>query len=125
MNKITKDSFILRPSVGDNMTPTFVVELKDAPYSGVVIEYGRVSIKEADDQQSASLQFDYEIYDLDDESRKEQLESSKEFCDYIGHVLTYIIVDALDTGNYKVGATQTQTIDVDATTIHDPATDRK
>lgn len=64
----------------------------DSVYSGVVVVYGTVSIKESVELDMATLAFTYNVVDAGPRNIDE-LESSPEFKDYLGDVLASIIND--------------------------------
>lgn len=64
----------------------------DSPYSGVVVVYGTVSIKESQELDIATLSFSYNVQDAGGYNIDE-LESSEEFKNYLGDVLSSIIND--------------------------------
>jgi|TARA_R110001592_G_scaffold109777_1_gene305721 hypothetical protein len=62
----------------------------DSPYSGVVVVYGTVSVKESVELDMATLSFTFNIQDAGPRNIDE-LESSEEFKNYLGDVLGTII----------------------------------
>jgi len=62
----------------------------DSPYSGVVVVYGTVSIKESQELDIATLSFTFNIQDAGPRNIDE-LEASEEFKNYLGDVLGTII----------------------------------
>jgi hypothetical protein len=96
---ITKDDykFVERPE--DVM---YTVELITGDWKGTKYQYGKVSAKveEIDDDEDgiASLSFMWTLLEGDD-----SLQESPEFQNYIGDVLSHIIQNAFDTGEYKIG----------------------
>jgi hypothetical protein len=96
---ITKDDykFVERPE--DVM---YTVELITGDWKGTKYQYGKVSAKveEIDDDEDgiASLSFMWTLLEGDD-----SLQESPDFQDYIGDVLSHILQDAFDSGEYKIG----------------------
>ena len=96
---ITKDDykFVERPE--DVM---YTVELITGEWKGTKYQYGKVSAKveEVNDDEDgiASLSFMWNLIEGDD-----SLQESPDFQNYIGDVLSHILQDAFDTGEYKIG----------------------
>ena len=81
----------------------------DSPYSGVVVVYGTVSIKESEELDSATLSFSYNVQDAG-QFNVDELESSEEFKNYLGDVLSSIINDqAKETNGHNKSITDTHT----------------
>ncbi len=99
MYNITKDDykFVERPE--DVM---YTVELTTGEWKGTKYQYGKVSAKveEVNDDEDgiASLSFMWNLIEGDD-----SLQESPDFQDYIGDVLSHILQDAFDSGEYKIG----------------------
>jgi hypothetical protein len=85
----------------DGESDVWAIRLK-TKYAGVVYHYGQVQAKIDDDEGNATLAFKYAIIDPAD-NELEELQSSKDFNNYIGAVLQHIIEDAFDSGNYRLG----------------------
>jgi len=68
----------------------------DSPYSGVVVVYGTVSIKESEELDSATLSFSYNVQDSGPHN-VDELESSEDFKNYLGDILHSIINDEVTT----------------------------
>jgi len=96
---ITKDDykFVERPE--DVM---YTVELTTGEWKGTKYQYGKVSAKveEVNDDEDgiASLSFMWNLIEGDD-----ALQESPDFQNYIGDVLSHILQDAFDSGEYKIG----------------------
>ena len=81
----------------------------DSPYSGVVVVYGTVSIKESEELEMATLSFTYNVQDAGPRNIDE-LESSEEFKNYLGDVLSSIINDqAKETNGHNKSITDSYT----------------
>ena len=80
----------------------YTVELTTGKWKGTKYQYGKVSAKveEINDDEDgiASLSFMWTLLEGDD-----SLQESPEFQNYIGDVLSHIIQNAFDTGEYKIG----------------------
>jgi len=84
--------------IEDKDNSFYSVKITDGPYSGVVYEYGRVSLKHIEETDEAQLSYSYEVIEGDN-----TLEGDVDFENYIGDILSEILVEAFDTGNYKIG----------------------
>ena len=81
----------------------------DSPYSGVVVVYGTVSIKEDQTLGMATLSFTYNVQDAGPRN-VDELESSEEFKNYLGDVLSSIINDqAKETNGHNKSITDSYT----------------
>ena len=120
-NKITKDSYELVPDIDtSDKTAIYVVKLKVAPYDGIVIAYGKVLLTVAEDKETAKLSFKYEVIQGD----KAALNSDSTFSRLVGDVLSHLIQDAFDSGNYQLG-TPDNTSNVQSTTADDTSEARQ
>ena len=66
------------------------VKLKSGKWKNVIVIYGKVSIKESVETGYATLQFSYQVEDSGS-FQPDELESSEDFKNYIGDILTHII----------------------------------
>ena len=125
MNKITEKSYILVPDVEDNEA-IYTIKLTHKPWVDIVVQYGKIGFSINEDQSSAKLSFKYSIVKCPDNYKQQELEQSKEFQTFLGDLLSYIIQEAFDSGNYTVGekSKSSDPIDVQSTTVDDPAEDR-
>ena len=120
-NKITKDSYELIPDIDTvDKTAIYTVKLKHKPYHDVVIAYGKVSLTVNDDKETARLSFKYDILKGD----KLELQSDDEFTTLVGDVLSHLIQEAFDSGNYQLG-TPDNTSNVQSTTADDTSEARQ
>lgn len=69
-----------------------------SPYSGVIVVYGTVSIKESEELDLATLSFNYNIQDPDTYNIDE-LDNSEDFKNYLGDVLQSIVLDQTKESN--------------------------
>ena len=76
----------------------------DSPYSGVVVVYGTVSIKEDQALGMATLSFTYNVQDAG-QFNVDELESSEEFKNYLGDILSSIINDQAKETNGHIQST--------------------
>ena len=81
----------------------------DSPYSGVVVVYGTVSIKESVELDTATLAFTYDVQDAGPRNI-DDLENSEDFKNYLGDVLSSIINDqAKETNGHNKSITYSYT----------------
>lgn len=72
-----------------------------SPYSGVIVVYGTVSIKESEELDMATLSFTYNVQDAG-KYKIDELEKSEEFKNYLGDVLSSIINDQAKDKNEHI-----------------------
>lgn len=99
MYNITENDYKFVERAEDVM---YTVELTTGEWKGTKYQYGKVSAKveEINDDEDgiASLSFMWTLLDGD-----ESVKESSEFQNYIGDVLSHIIQNAFDTGEFKIG----------------------
>ena len=101
-SSITDDDF----SLVENLSEDFYgVKLNGGEYDGVIVVYGAVSIQMPEEgslDEDARLKFNYNIKDSG-RYQPDQLEKDPAFANYLGDVLTYIIVTQLDKQEKCIG----------------------
>lgn len=125
-NQITEKSYSLVPDVDDDAV--YTIQIEHEPYKGVIVQYLKIGLNVTDDGEHAKLSFHYSIRDCPDTIDKQQLEQDKDFHNFLGDLLAYIIQSAFDSGNYKIGdpkPSKSDPIDVDSTAIDDSPEDRQ
>lgn len=126
MSKITEKSYALVPDVEDNEA-IYTIKLTHKPWIDIVVQYGKIGLNIVENESAAKLSFKYSIVKCPEKYNRQELEQSKEFQTFLGDLLAYIIQEAFDSGNYKVGekpSKSSKPIDVQSTTVDDPAEDR-
>jgi len=99
---ISEADFSLVESLSEDF---YGVRLNGGEYDGVILVYGAVSIampEEGSLDEDARLKFSYNIKDSS-RYQPDELENDQVFCNYIGDVLTYIIVTQLDKQENCIG----------------------
>ena len=86
----------------DSEETSYVMLTGENEWNGTVFQYGNLSVKVNEDTDEAHLQFSYNI--IESPLETDMLNEDEGFKDYIGNVLQYIITDALDKGEYRIGA---------------------
>lgn len=115
-NKITDKFFELIDNPVDQF---YQVKIKQGPYTGVKVQYGKIGLEVNDDGETAKLNFEYEIKESPENLLPKDLEADEDFVNSIGDVLTYIIQTAFDTGKYKIGGDDSKKTNVSTTTNDD------
>ena len=100
MSKITKSSysFVEKPE-----NEFYSVRINEGLYKGVIATYGRVafSVDQATDR--ATLKFTYHLNEVPDPMSKRELETSPEFKNTLGDILSHILDTSLTTEKYRLG----------------------
>ena len=86
----------------DSEETSYVMLTGDSEWKGTVFQYGNLKVQVDEDTDMAQLQFSYDIVESPLET--EVLNEDEGFKNHIGQVLQYIITDALETGEYKIGS---------------------
>ena len=99
-NKITKRSytFVERP-----LSEFYSVRIKEGIFAGNIITYGKVSIKETEGEKVV-LQFTYRIEEAVPPYTVKELEDSSDFKTLLGDILTHILADFVESGEYRIGS---------------------
>jgi len=77
------------------------VKLQSGEWEGVIVIYGKVSIKESVETGYATLGFNYQVQDSVT-FQPDELESDESFKDHLGDILSHIINDKFDKEEYSV-----------------------
>lgn len=88
------------------------IELLTGKYSGVLFNFGRVSVDEDKENDQAFLNFEYNIVDS---NGIEYLENNIEFKDHIGNILTSIVMNKVGEfgeNDYEDGTDYIETSDL-------------
>jgi len=96
-------SFVEKPT-----SELYSVKLKSGQWSGVIVTYGKVSLKVNEDKESATLSFQFKVDEAPAPHNIKKLDESVDFNNHLGDILSHIIQNAFDTGNYKVGSNDKQ-----------------
>jgi hypothetical protein len=88
-------AFVERPS-----SLLYGVKIKKGKYEGVIVTYGKVSLRE--DSGVLRLNFQYKIEESSKHNIK-KLEGSDEFRNLLGDVLSHIIQTSTNNGTAKIG----------------------
>lgn len=97
---VTKDDYKFVEK--DSAETSYVMLTGDNEWNGTVFQYGNLKVRVDEDTDMAELQFSYNI--IESPLETEVLNEDEGFKNYIGQVLQYIITDALETGEYKIGS---------------------
>jgi hypothetical protein len=87
-NSITENDYQI---VESNSSDLYGVRLESSKWKGVIITYGKVKVRESLETGYATLNFTYQIQDSA-AFQKDQLEDDKDFKNYLGDILSCIIM---------------------------------
>jgi hypothetical protein len=104
-HKITESdySFAEKPD-----SPMYSVKLKSGGFYGVIVTYGKVSLKASEDNDIATLSFQFKVDEAPAPHNIVELEKSEDFNNHLGDILSHIIQSAFDSGKYKFGSNDKQ-----------------
>lgn len=105
-------SFVEKPT-----SEMYSVKLKTGQWSGVIVTYGKVSLKVNEDKESATLSFQFKVDEAPPPLSVENLENLNDFNNHLGDILSYIIQNAFDTGKYKLGSNDKQSTNDDSSEV--------
>ena len=74
----------------------------DNAWNGVQLKFGRISARVLEETDEAELSFDFNVTNQDEDVAKE-LEDDPDFQTYVGDILTHIIENAFEKGDYRIG----------------------
>ena len=74
-------------------------------WNGTIFQYGNLSVKEDKDVDEVCLSFSYNV--IESPLHVDMLNEDVGFKNYIGEMLQHIILDALETGEYRLGPKDT------------------
>ena len=112
--KITDTDYVF---VEKPASELYSVKLKSGQWSGVIVTYGKVSLKVNEDKESATLSFQFKVDEAPPPHIVEILEESNDFNNHLGDILSHIIQNAFNTGNYKVGSNDKQSTNDDSAEV--------
>lgn len=98
--------------IPDNPGVEVNIELTSGKYSGVVFNYGKVSVDEDKDNEQAFLNFEYNIIEP---NGFESLHENTEFKDHIGGLLMSVVLNKVGEfgeNAYEDGTDDTETFDL-------------
>ena len=95
----------------------YSVKLKTGQWSGVIVTYGKVSLKLNEDKETATLSFQFKVDEAPPPHNVEELENLNDFNNHLGDILSHIIQNAFDTGNYKLGSNDKQSTNDDSAEV--------
>ena len=102
MLNITSADYALVENDASGFGDFYGVKLKAGKWKNVVVVYGKVTVKEDTENDTATMSFNYAIQDPADYDI-EELESNSDFNDYLGDLLNFIILDSLENKEAKIG----------------------
>ena len=93
---IVGEDFKFRDDKIKDKTDTVPIELLTGPFKGVILKYIHVVVKENRDQ-TATLQFDYDLLKIPKDYSEVGLREDKRFQKHAGLVLNALILEAVGT----------------------------
>ena len=87
----------------DMKKDTVPIKLTSGPYKDVVYRYTKVSIKEKEKEETAVLNFDYDLYEMGEHSEI-KLRRDPKFNRHIGLVLNTLILESLSAPQFEAKA---------------------
>ena len=85
---------------------TVPIELLIDPWKGVILRYVQVSVKELEND-TAKLQFSYDLLDMGDHTET-NLRRSKKFEEFVGLILNHMILEVSEHDGTKSGEDNTE-----------------
>lgn len=83
--------FVEKPS-----SELYSLKVVQGPYLGVIYTYGKVSLTEDEANVELNVKFDFRIEEVPDNLKKEDLEQSDDFKNFMGDVLTQLLEEQLN-----------------------------
>jgi len=102
---ILGEDYKFRDDLVKEKTETVPIELLTGPFKGVILRYTRVAIQE-NKNDSASLQFEYDLLKIPGKFSHPGLRKNKLFTKHIGLILNALILEVVDTDEHGTGNTE-------------------
>jgi hypothetical protein len=83
--------FVERPS-----SELYSLKVVQGPYLGVIYTYGKVSLHEDEANVQLNVKFDFKIDEVPENLKKEDLEQSADFKNFMGDILTQLLEEQLN-----------------------------
>ena len=102
MKMVTSDSYTFVEKRDDS---DWYVKIKEGDYKDIIYKYGKINITEEQLEDTAKLHFQFNIEKIPENlgMTAEELNEDVEFLNVLGAILTHIIEDSFDSGQYKIG----------------------
>jgi hypothetical protein len=98
--KVTENSYTFVEKATSEM---YSVRIKEGSYSGTILTYGKVAIRVDPESDTATLSFTYKVDEANPPYSIAELDKSVEFKNYLGEILSHILLSSFESGNYKIG----------------------
>ncbi len=82
--------FVEKPS-----SDFYALKVLQGPYSGVIYTYGKVQLHEDEANDTLKLKYDFKIDEVPDKLKKEDLDESKDFKNFIGDILVELFEEKI------------------------------
>lgn len=102
MYNITSKDYTLVENDASGFADFYGVKYLTGKWKDVIVVYGKVTVKEDVENDEATMSFTYAIQDPADYDI-EELQKDRNFNDYIGEVLNYVMIDALENKGAQIG----------------------
>jgi hypothetical protein len=100
MNNLTYKDYVLIENPNEDF---YGIELKTGKWQGVRYIYGKVSIKESPELDTATMSFSYTITDSTEKYEEAELIGDINFKNHLGDILNHCIQDSLDNKKAEIG----------------------
>lgn len=100
MNNINETDYMLIENPNEDF---YGIQLKSGKWKDVKYIYGKVSIKETPELDTATMSFSYTITDSTDKFEEDELIGNIDFKNHIGDILNHCIQDSLDNKKAEIG----------------------
>jgi len=74
----------------------------DNAWNGVQLKFGQISARVIEESDEAELSFNFTVTNQDADVT-EELENDSDFQNYVGDILTHVIENAFEKGDYRIG----------------------
>lgn len=108
MHNITSKDYTLVENEASGFADFYGVKYLTGKWKNVIVVYGKVTVKEDIKNDEATMSFTYAIQDPADYDI-EELQKDEDFNNYIGEVLNYVMLDALENKGAQIGNIESTT----------------
>ena len=106
LNDISDSDYMLIENPSEDF---YGIELKTGKWQGVRYIYGKVSIKDTPELDTATMSFSDTITDSTDNFEEHELIGNMEFKNHLGDILNHCIQDSLNNKKAEIGHINTNT----------------
>lgn len=103
MTEITKSDYKFVDDSDDSHQFSEILVLADNMWKGIQFKYGKVTVRVIDEtEEMAQLSYEFEVMNQEPDVAR-RLEEDQNLQNYIGDILTHIITNAFEEGDYRIG----------------------